>query len=92
MWHFESGRYGSVELDGLNVLYLAHSPGPVHLGNLKSLFLLDERAKPEQRRAFEEMFARDSDVTPFSVFISLTSEWLGPLACRQRTVSLRQDN
>ena len=42
LWHLQEGVYGHVRLDGLNFAVYAHSPGPLHLGNVTSLYLVEE--------------------------------------------------
>ena len=77
LWHVEEGAYGRVQLDGLNFAFCGHSPGPLHLGNLTSLYLVDQEANARQRRALEEMLTENPDVVPFGIFKSLTSNFLG---------------
>ena len=77
VWHVNEGVYGGVRLDGLNFAWFTHTPGPLHLGNVTSIYFVDERADAHQRQALEEMLTRDPDVIPFSVFSSLTSNLLG---------------
>jgi hypothetical protein len=77
LWHVQEGTYGQVTLNGLNFAWYAHSPGPLHLGNVTSLYLVDERATPAQRQAIEELLTTDPTVMPFSVFTALTSTMLG---------------
>jgi hypothetical protein len=74
MWHIEEGHYGGVKLDGLRVGLAAHSPKALHLGNVTLVMLVDERANPEQRQAIEAMVPA---ITPFSIFYSLASKFLG---------------
>jgi len=77
LWHVQDGVYGQVSLTGVNFVWYAHSPGPLHLGNVTSGILVDERATPQQRTAIEEMLTANPDVMPFAVFKSLTSTPLG---------------
>jgi hypothetical protein len=77
LWHVQEGAYGSVTLNGLNVAWCGHSPGPLHLGNVTSLYLVDERATPAQREAIEELLTANPTVMPFSIFKALTSTMLG---------------
>ena len=58
-------------------LSCGRSPGPLHLGNVTSLYLVDERATPEQRQAIAELLTTNPTVMPFSVFKALTSTMLG---------------
>src|SRR5215475_1104440 len=77
LWHMEEGAYAQVRLDQLNFSWCAHSPGPLHLGNVTALYLMDARADAHQRRALEDMLTKNPDVMPFGVFTSLTSTFLG---------------
>ncbi len=77
VWHVEEGAYGQAPLAGLNFAWLAHSPEALHLGNVTSLFLVDEQANAEQRQALEEMLTKNPEVVPFGIFMSLTSTFLG---------------
>ncbi len=74
LWHLEQGSYQEVSLAGLHILWLARSPGPLHLGNLTGLHLVDDRASAEQRQAIEAMLTSDPDVVPFAIFLSLTGK------------------
>jgi hypothetical protein len=51
-----------------------HSPAAIHLGNLTTVVIVDERADERQRQAIEAMI---NNAPPFSVFFSLTSNFLG---------------
>src|SRR2546425_329242 len=73
LWHVQEGTYEQVALHGLNFAWYAHSPGPLHLGNLTSLYLVDERATPAQRQAIEALLTTNPTVLPFSVPRRLTS-------------------
>jgi hypothetical protein len=55
--HIESGRYGDVVLDGLNVAAVIHSPGHMANGNFKFAAYLDERANVAQREALAAIFS-----------------------------------
>jgi hypothetical protein len=50
-FQIESGRFGSVRLDGLRAAGIYSWPGPVHLGNGTMQLIVDERADPGQRDA-----------------------------------------
>ena len=43
VWHIEKGTFGNVPLDGLSWSWIAHSPGPLHKGNVRFLVLADEK-------------------------------------------------
>jgi hypothetical protein len=56
-YQIESGRKGDVTLDGLNVVRMNFSPGPVAKGNWRGAFYIDERANPAQREALSAIFS-----------------------------------
>src|SRR5262245_17089478 len=51
IFHIESGRYGDVTLDGLNVAVAIHTPGPMGEGNWAVGAYIDERADEKQTEA-----------------------------------------
>jgi hypothetical protein len=55
-FHINSGSYGNVTLDGLNVALIAYTPGPMGAGNWSVAFYLDERANEQQRQALVAIF------------------------------------
>ena len=74
IWCVEQGLYGNVPLDGLHFGLFLHSPAAIHLGNLTTVAIVDERATAQQRQAIEAMLTHAS---PFHIFLSLTSHFLG---------------
>src|SRR6476660_5818255 len=56
-WRVLDGQYGSVRLDGLNVVAYARIPGPVFEGNWTMGVYLDERASPQQVEALGTIFS-----------------------------------
>jgi hypothetical protein len=57
-------------LDGLSWSWIAHSPGPLHKGNVTFLVLADERATPEQRQAFAKIGEGKSG-GPWTIFMAV---------------------
>jgi hypothetical protein len=55
-FHIESGSYGQVELDGLSVALIAHTPGPMAEGNWAAAIYIDERANDQQAEALGAIF------------------------------------
>jgi len=55
-FHIDRGRYGETELDGLNVVVVAYTPGPMIEGNWSVAAYIDERANAEQREALGAIF------------------------------------
>jgi hypothetical protein len=74
VWCVEQGHYGDARLDGLCFGLFVHSPAAIHLGDLTTVVIVDERANAQQRQAVEAMI---TNAPPFSVFFSLTSNFLG---------------
>lgn len=70
------GLYGGEMLDGLQFAWGAHSPGPLHEGNVTAVLIIDERATPQQREALQELWANGAAGLPFDIFHSITSTWL----------------
>lgn len=58
----DKGHHGSVTLDGLRFGLTASWPGPIHLGNGRWQWVIDERASAPQRAALERiMGGEDTD-------------------------------
>jgi len=94
-FHLERGRYGDVTLDGLNVVLIARTPGPMGEGNWAVALYLDEGADARQSEALQAIFTGAAGGT-MSAFAPLISEVLGvkavPIAWRKegkrRTVEI----
>ncbi len=56
-FHINSGSYGNVPLDGLNVAMIARSPGPMAEGNWSVGLYVDERANEQQRQSLGAIFS-----------------------------------
>jgi hypothetical protein len=55
-FHIDSGRYGEVALDGLNVVVIARTPGKMGEGNWAVAVYLDESADDRQSEALKSIF------------------------------------
>lgn len=75
-FHITSGSYGNVTLDGLNVVLIARSPGPMAEGNWSVALYLDERANEQQRQALEAIFSGSAG-GPLGALAPLISTVLG---------------
>lgn len=71
-WHIEKGMFGNVPLDGLGWSWYAHSPGPLHKGNVTMAVLADERATPQQRMAFAKI-AEGKSGGPWTILMAVAS-------------------
>jgi len=74
-WIVKKGVYRDVKLDGLVLAIPGAWPAAVHLGHGTSVLLLDNRAKPDQRKALESLGKGEAG-GPFAVFASVTERWL----------------
>ena len=81
VWAVSEGRYGDAPLDGLNFAWAAHSPGPIHEGNLTAVWLVDEDASDEQRAALDALTTGPAGL-PFDILGSVTSTLLGTIYAR----------
>src|SRR5262245_3661959 len=84
----EEGRFNGVRLDGLAFIMLLQWPGEIAQGNGRCQWIVDERAKPEQREAIGKILRGESTTpgaTHFYVFASTMREMLdtiyAPIEC-----------
>jgi hypothetical protein len=77
-WHINSGEFGDVRLDGLNVLALGYFEGNLWDGNTKTTMgiFMDERADDRQRQALQMVFGGRAGGFP-AAFASLIGELRG---------------
>jgi hypothetical protein len=77
-WHVNSGRFGDVTLDGLNVLAIGEFHGNLWSGNTKATMgiFMDERADAQQREALQAIFGGQAGGFP-AMFASLIGEMRG---------------
>lgn len=75
-WHIADGRYGDVELGGLNVVVALDSPGPMAEGNWTVVLYLDERANARQQEALGAIFGGQAGGHP-ELLGSMIGEVLG---------------
>ena len=76
IFHVESGRYGDIELDGLNVLVILHAPGVMADGDWSVAAYIDQRANDEQTEALAAIFTGAAG-GPMAAFTPLISKNLG---------------
>ena len=76
-WHIQKGNYdNTINLDGLNVVAVFHTPGNMLKGNWKAAFYLDEKATSEQSEALGKIFSGQAGGF-FAAFANLIGEMLG---------------
>jgi hypothetical protein len=56
-WHIDKGAFGTINLDGLNIVLAAHSPGHMLQVKWRVALYLDDRSTQEQRDALTKIFA-----------------------------------
>lgn len=54
-WHIEEGRYGDVDLTGLNLTVAVNWPAAIHEGDGDALVVIDAAADEQQRAALEAL-------------------------------------
>jgi hypothetical protein len=76
-WHIQKGNYDKVDLDGLNVVALFHTPGNMLTGpKWKAAFYIDERASNEQSDLLSKIFSGQAGGF-FAAATNLIGEVLG---------------
>ena len=76
VFHIESGRYGDITLDGLNVALAVHTPGPMADGNWSVAAYIDQRADDKQTEALGAIFTGAAG-GPMAAFAPLIGKNLG---------------
>jgi hypothetical protein len=76
VFHINEGRYGDVDLSGLNFVMAARAEGPMAQGNWKAAAYIDERASPEQQQALGAIFSGSAGGPP-SALAPLIGQNLG---------------
>jgi hypothetical protein len=76
IFHIDSGRYGDIALDGLNVALAIYTPGPMADGNWSVAAYIDERADDKQTEALGVIFTGAAG-GPMAAFAPLIGKNLG---------------
>lgn len=77
IFHIDEGRYGDVVLDGLNVVVVAHTPGPMAEGDWTIAAYIDERADEAKTAALGAIFS-GAEGGPMAAFAPLVGTQLDP--------------
>ena len=76
-WHIQNGNYDKINVDGLNVAALFHTPGNMLTGpKWKAALYIDERANKEQSDALTKIFSGQAGGF-FAAVTNLIGEMLG---------------
>jgi len=75
-FHIDSGRYGDVSLDGLNVVAALRTPGVMSAGNASVALYIDDRADEPQQQALTAIFS-GAGGGPMGALAPLIGEVLG---------------
>src|SRR5438309_890829 len=73
LFHIDSGRYGDVALDDLNVAVMLHAPGVMAEGNWSVAAYIDQRADDRQTEALGAIFTGAAG-GPMAAFAPLISK------------------
>jgi hypothetical protein len=76
VFHIDEGSFGQTALDGLNVVAVLRTPGPMGEGNGSVALYLDERADEPQSAALQAIFGGAAG-GPMGLLAPLISEVLG---------------
>jgi hypothetical protein len=76
IFHIDSGRYGHIALDGLNVFVVLHAPGVMADGGWSVATYIDQRADDQQTEALAAIFSGAAG-GPMAAFTPLISQHLG---------------
>jgi hypothetical protein len=78
-YHVRQGHYGNVSLDGLDCVYAAAWPNPIHEGNGTATLFISAKASPPQRDALVEILSgRAGGEGPFAIFGGTITTWHPP--------------
>jgi hypothetical protein len=72
----EQGQKGGVDLAGLSLIVLMHSPGPMGAGNLTVGLIVDDRATEDQAQALQAI-ASGQDGGPMAMLAPLVGRFAG---------------
>ena len=76
VFHIDKGDYDGVSLDGLNVVVVAHTPGPMADGGWTLAAYIDERADEKQTAALGVIFS-GGEGGPMAAFAPFVGKHLG---------------
>ncbi len=75
VWVIREGHYGKTDLGGLTMAHGGSFPEAIHKGRGYGVYIVDERATPEQRQALEILQKGNGVGLPFDIFAKVTAQW-----------------
>lgn len=79
LYNMQSGNYGDVKLDGLDVVYAGSWPKAIHEGNGTCQLFITKKADQSQRQALVNIFSgRAKGDGPFALFAGTIKYFLEP--------------
>lgn len=78
LWNITEGDFSGLPLAGLNIAWVAHSPGPLHECKATSQTIIDEKASAAQRDALLQV-THGKFGGPWGIFAAVTAKWLDPI-------------
>lgn len=75
-WHIDTGYFGELSLDALNVALACYAPGHMKQGNWQAALYVDERADEQQLSAITQIFSGQQG-GHMAVLMSFVGEVLG---------------
>jgi hypothetical protein len=76
--HIVTGHYNATKLDGINVAFSFHFPGPLHEGNGTLQLYIDDKTTPAQREALLAILSGSQGGPWFQLVASLIKDFLPP--------------
>jgi hypothetical protein len=78
-YHIRQGHYGNVSLDGLDCVYAAAWPNPIHEGNGTATLFISDQASLQQRDALVDILSGGAGgAGPFAIFGGTIMTWHTP--------------
>lgn len=79
LYHIKTGSYGSVKLDGIDVIYAGSWPKAIHEGNGTMQLFISKKAIEDQRKAIVNIFSgKAKGEGPFVLFANTIKYLLEP--------------
>jgi hypothetical protein len=87
-WRIDKGHFGDTSLAGVVFAGVVWFPGPVHEGDGKALWVIDEKATAGQRSAIEALLSGQHGGAFFEIFAAVAPHKLGTVSA---TITFESD-